>query len=200
MTEVEFTPWPKTPRLFRNMVVTEKIDGTNAAIRVTQDGHCVAQSRNRIITPENDNAGFAAWVREHESLLIWDLGVGIHFGEWWGDGIQRGYGLPRGERRFSLFNTVRHLSRGDVTPQFDVPGLGIVPVLFHGTFSTGEIGIQLRNLATFGSKAAPGFMRPEGVCVYHSASRQVFKVLIENDEIPKAQYLQLANENNPVAA
>jgi hypothetical protein len=30
----EFREWPKTPRLFRTIVVTEKIDGTNAAIHV----------------------------------------------------------------------------------------------------------------------------------------------------------------------
>lgn len=39
---------------------------------------------------------------------------------------------------------------------------------------------QARTLA----HAAPGFMRPEGVVVYHSAG-QVFKALIENDDQPK---------------
>ena len=30
---------------------------------------------------------------------------GRHFGEWWGSGIQRGYGLD--EKTFSLFNAYR---------------------------------------------------------------------------------------------
>ena len=31
---MHFTEWPKMPRLLRDMIVTEKIDGTNAAIIV----------------------------------------------------------------------------------------------------------------------------------------------------------------------
>jgi len=99
-------------------VITEKIDGTNAAIGVVQTGwdgeagavsrphyRVYAQSRTRIITPQSDNMGFAAWVQQHAEVLAQTLGEGLHFGEWWGVGIQRGYGLS--ERRFSLFNTAR---------------------------------------------------------------------------------------------
>lgn len=32
MSDLIFQPWPKTPRLFREIVVTEKIDGTNAQV------------------------------------------------------------------------------------------------------------------------------------------------------------------------
>ena len=31
----EFVEWPKTKRLFRDIVVTEKLDGTNSAIHLT---------------------------------------------------------------------------------------------------------------------------------------------------------------------
>ena len=31
---IDFTEWPKTPRLFRDMIVTEKIDGTNSAVGI----------------------------------------------------------------------------------------------------------------------------------------------------------------------
>ena len=31
---IEFKEWPKTPRLLRNITITEKIDGTNAAIGI----------------------------------------------------------------------------------------------------------------------------------------------------------------------
>lgn len=80
-----FRAWPKTPRLFRDMVITEKIDGTNAAV-IVADGKLYAQSRKRIITPDDDNFGFASWVAEHPELV--ELGEGYHYGEWWGKGIQ----------------------------------------------------------------------------------------------------------------
>src|SRR5262249_48952948 len=123
MTEIEFRAWPKLARLRRPFVITEKIDGTNAAIGFQEveesvDNACCylighglpltavyAQSRNRIITPEQDNHGFARWVHDNAFALFEVLGLGLHFGEWWGSGIQRGYGLPKGEKRFSLFNT-----------------------------------------------------------------------------------------------
>ena len=99
-----FRPFPKVPRLMRPVVVTEKIDGTNASVCVYPDGTVRAGSRKRWITPEDDNFGFAAWVRDHAEELR-GLGEGHHFGEWWGRGIQRGYGLQT--RRFSLFNVDR---------------------------------------------------------------------------------------------
>ena len=104
MTAPEFTGFGKIARLVGDMTITEKIDGTNAAVGITEDGDVYAQSRSRIITPKDDNFGFAAWVEAHTDELL-NLGPGVHFGEWWGMGIQRKYGLT--ERRFSLFNVAR---------------------------------------------------------------------------------------------
>ena len=56
--DVQFVKWPSIPRLYRNVIITEKIDGTNAAVGVTDDLQVHAQSRTRIITPEQDNHGF----------------------------------------------------------------------------------------------------------------------------------------------
>lgn len=39
---ITFQAWPKTPRLFRSMIITEKIDGTNGAIIITDDGQIAA--------------------------------------------------------------------------------------------------------------------------------------------------------------
>lgn len=179
LEQIEFQAWPKIPRLNRSMVVTEKIDGTNAAVLITGDGQVGAQSRKRLITPEDDNYGFAAWVQEHREVLIDRLGPGRHFGEWWGRGIQRGYGLD--ERRFSLFNT----SRWDSDVVADVPGLAVVPVLYAGGFDTRLVNELVTELQIVGSIAAPPFSRPEGVCVYLPASNSSFKVMVENDEVPK---------------
>ena len=191
---MEFQAWGKTPRLNRQMVVTEKLDGTNAAVVIADrnkehslgaiavtDGYAVfAQSRKRFVTPQSDNFGFARWVSENAPGLVEALGPGTHFGEWWGQGIQRGYGLK--EKRFSLFNTNRWEYND---PRHEgVPGLGTVPVLFTGLFDSSIIN----DIVTYElqeSYAAPGFNNPEGVVVWHDAARQSFKVLKENDDIPK---------------
>lgn len=177
----EFQAYPKTPRLFREAVITEKIDGTNGAIVITDDGDVYAQSRSRVVTPGKgtDNHGFAGWVAEREELLRELLGPGRHFGEFWGQSIARNYGLQ--EKRFSLFN----VDRWKDTPLGLVGGLGTVPVLWRGTFHSDYVRYAINTLVEEGSIAAPGFMRPEGVITFHTASRQVYKTLIENDELPK---------------
>lgn len=181
MNEVEFQPWPKIARLNRDITISEKIDGTNAAI-IVGDGFVASQSRKRLITPEDDNFGFARWVAANAGALTDILGPGRHFGEWWGSGIQRGYGLPKGEKRFSLFNTARY----GALPLGEVEGLGIAPVLYEGKFDADEIQYELDALALHGSAAAPGFMDPEGVVIFHSAAQTMFKVTIKGDEAPKS--------------
>ena len=186
---LEFEKWPSIPRLKRGMVVTEKIDGTNACINIDpEDGSVTVQSRKRLITPDDDNFGFASWVRDNAGALTDVLGPGRHYGEWWGPGIQRGYDIPK--RRFSLFNVARwrdsetNLVHEDI---HRVDNLDVVPVLYRGDFSIDTIDAVNDQLRKFGSWASEGFMRPEGVVVFHVQSRQLFKVLIENDEISKTE-------------
>ncbi|MFC4114142.1 RNA ligase family protein [Nonomuraea zeae] len=190
MTEIAFERWPKTPRLFdsKGVVITEKIDGTNACVIITEDGQIGAQSRNRLLPmgprgmddvswQKEDNAGFAAWVRENRDGLVDELGPGRHFGEWWGWKIGRGYGLSEGDRRFWLFNTDKwgHLAE----PPSGVPGLGVMPVLYNGPYALLAVEVALLDLALYGSKAAPGWDRPEGVCLYHRSASRIFKALID---------------------
>jgi len=172
----EFKPFPKIPRMRRELVVTEKIDGTNALVWVSDDGTEVkAGSRSRWVTPQADNAGFARWVEENRDELV-KLGPGYHYGEFWGRGIQRGYGLDH--KRFSLFNVGRWTDEN--TPAC----CHVVPVLARGV---GERVVEeaLNTLREHGSIAAPGFMNPEGVVVYHTAAGTLAKVLMEGDELPK---------------
>lgn len=210
---MQFQPFPKIPRLFRDIVITEKLDGTNASILILEeplsdgspygfdgnveafkknrtwtDGsrHVFCGSRNRWITPAQDNYGFAAWVANNIEKLL-NLGHGHHFGEWWGQGIQRNYGLK--EKRFSLFNTHRWGRHGEEGQQafFEKFGCYVVPVLHEGGFSFQERTIEdvLLYLKITGSLAAPGFMNPEGIIVYHKAGDHLYKVLLENDDKPK---------------
>lgn len=173
-----FNEFRKVPRLNREMTITEKIDGTNAQIVIGENGEFLTGSRNRYITPEDDNFGFSAWAHEHREELM-QLGRGTHFGEWWGRGIQRSYGLQ--ERRFSLFNTFR-FGQGKPVPNC----CSVVPVLYHGPFDTQTIRDVMASLAANGSAAAPGFANPEGVMVYHHAAEHLFKVTILGDESRKS--------------
>ena len=180
----EFETFNKIPRLSRVCTVTEKIDGTNAVILVTEDLQFYAGSRSRwLLTPEGlgeDNFGFGRWAQEHAEELVKGLGIGRHYGEWWGAGIQRRYGLK--DKRFSLFNTSVWADDA-VRPKC----CSVVPVLYRGQFDTIIIQDCLNRLKAEGSVAAPGFMKPEGVVVYHEAARQYFKKTIEQDEVPKGQ-------------
>jgi hypothetical protein len=198
----EFVAWPKTTRLFRDIIVTEKIDGTNAAIHISEltagwedyplEAHSLvvdgtryvitAQSRKRLIWPgqASDNFGFAAWVYENARELVRLLGTGLHYGEWWGQGIQRGYGLE--ERRFSLFNVDRYAHTcAFVGPVWVDP----VVTLYRGPNDTDAIKESLQTLSSYGSVAAYGWPTPEGVCIYHSASRTVSKVTLDNQDAGK---------------
>ena len=176
----EFAPFTKIPRLSREITVSEKIDGTNGVIWISDTGQTIkAGSRNRWLEPgKSDNFGFATWVEAHKSELLEGLDPGRHYGEWWGPGIQRGYGLA--EKKFSLFNT--HRWGGEVVKPACVD---VVPVLYTGVFSTDMIESVLRDLACDGSKASPGFMRPEGIVIFHAASGHLYKKTILDDEKPK---------------
>lgn len=179
----EFKPFDSIPRLFRDCVVSEKIDGTNAVVHIGDDGSILAGSRSRWITPADDNFGFAAWVASHVDELK-NLGPGYHYGEWWGAGIQRRYDLK--EKRFSLFNSGRWGEGGtdaDKKPSCCL----VVPVLYRGPFDLGVINEHASRLKLGGSQAAPGFMNPEGVVIWHEAAQALFKFTLNGDGHKKAR-------------
>lgn len=177
-----FKAWPKIPRLVNERFhVTEKIDGTNACIIIQETKADItnvlaqyqendiefgiwAQSRTRIITPEDDNYGFAKWVQGNAEQLIKDLGVGYHFGEWWGRGIQRQYNLT--EKRFSLFNPTKQSSICHNVPK--ILETDIMP----------DDQKLLNHIKNHGSFAAPGFMNPEGLVVYAEQAKTHWKIIL----------------------
>lgn len=215
MTGAEFVKYPSIPRLFRPYVITEKIDGTNAAVVIEEKAYgesaeygngappgvvrvlfsteinpdtgnpdkefwLRAQSRNRFIVQEDDNYGFARYVWQEAEALTSLLGPGRHYGEWWGVGIQRGYGLR--ERRFSLFNVKRyeHIFGNEQAMSI---GLRVVPILDAGPVFTSEaVRGALTELEEHGSFAAPGYMNPEGIVVHHLAAQQSFKVTLDDND------------------
>lgn len=99
------------PQLFA--VGTVKLHGTNASVyRDPETGNLVVQSRTKIITPEDDNAGFAKFVqaREHVFLnMLSDMGemypesLPVIYGEWCGRGIQKGTAINDCDPMFVIF-------------------------------------------------------------------------------------------------
>lgn len=191
-----FAEFPKIPRLSRECVITEKIDGTNGLIefhpscnvaersvwnyagsQVNIDGESHIMrvgSRKQWITPDKDNYGFAKWAYDHKEELA-TLGAGRHFGEWWGQGIQRNYGLL--EKRFSLFNTSRWHDAA-LRPSC----CHVAPILGEGIFHSSLVDGAMNNLIAGGSAAAPGFKNPEGIIIYHINGNLYFKKTIFKDE------------------
>ncbi len=95
MDNTLFAPFPKMARLYRDIVITEKLDGTNAQILIDDagfaDGNEVCEvdglalwagSRTRWLdtSSRGDNFGFAKWVQDNAAELV-KLGEGRHFGE-----------------------------------------------------------------------------------------------------------------------
>jgi len=184
--DIPFEPWAKIARLERDIVITEKIDGTNAGIYISEEMEVSASSRKRWILPGEDHFGFTAWVEKNAETLVQDLGAGMHFGEWWGSGVRRGYGLEKGEKRFSLFNTRKwgRYDRGDGVlegPIFKTPGVLSVPILYEGPWVQEKVEEVKFRLLQNGSDAAPGFMRPEGIVVFHKAAQVCLKWTFDGD-------------------
>jgi hypothetical protein len=81
MAPPEFIAFPKIARLYKECVITEKIDGTNGVIYITDNYEMFVGSRNRWLTAESDNFGFHRWASENQDELM-GLGPGRHHGEW----------------------------------------------------------------------------------------------------------------------
>ena len=213
MNTPDFPSFNKIARHSRDIVITEKLDGTNALVHIERiDDPTFAQvdcpfviavdynhdenyalvlragSRVRWIRPKRDdekgdpdNYGFAKWVSENRDELF-KLGEGAHYGEWWGHGIGRKYAVDGKlqERKFSLFN-VHRWSDTEKRPAC----CDVVPVLYKGGNFSWAIATALDELSKNGSVAAPGFMDPEGIVIFHTASQQLYKKFLKNDELPK---------------
>lgn len=209
---IEFQTWPKTTRLFRDMTVTEKMNGSNGCIifepcvtgspyvpgvacGISEYDYAV-QSRNRLITPgkTTDNAGFAQWVYDNHEELFEKLGYGRHYGEWWGRKVtNQSYGLDH--RVFSLFNVDMWQVQPGEHHKFKIGQdyLSHVPVLYRGMFSEEAIKSVAGNLLDLGSVGAAQFgvtdQTPEGVCIFHSQSRIVQKFTFDNNDAGKWESL-----------
>jgi hypothetical protein len=104
---------------------TVKLHGTNAGIACDATGKMWCQSRENIITPLSDNAGFAMYVQRFEvyfnelmtqARLVKGLSgeqALLVFGEWCGAGIQKKVGLTQLPKMFVIFGMARVSEEGE---------------------------------------------------------------------------------------
>lgn len=95
-----------------------KLHGTNAGIAHNPTDGLWVQSRSNIITPLNDNAGFASFVMSKEDIFVEMMenvrytnsgSIGendtvVIFGEWAGGNIQKGVAITGIEKSFFIFD------------------------------------------------------------------------------------------------
>jgi len=110
-----YNPHAKLPVItFRGTI---KLHGTNAAVAYNSIDGMWAQSRENIITPTKDNAGFAFYVESHKEVFQKlidtikereNINTETHiitiFGEWCGKGIQSGVSISSIDKMFMIFN------------------------------------------------------------------------------------------------
>jgi hypothetical protein len=202
--DLEFAKFSSIGRLYRDVTITEKIDGMNACIVIKElSGDDLyrnaltvvkgssyypdqrfaigVQSRKQFLSVDNDIQGLAAWVYANALELVLALGPGYHYGEWWGRNINRSYHQKR--NWFSLFNTKRW-NKDNVG---HIDGLLTVPVLYSGPYADWVNEMQLHRLETQGSFAAKEVdaraldFRAEGIVGWHTALDTYYKVTLDGD-------------------
>lgn len=159
------------------MIITQKIHGTNAQIYIYEKDNLEIDlkvgSRSRWLSEGDDNYGFFKFVHQHKQEFIQKLGIGRHFGEWCGLGINSGEGLNK--KILCLFNSIRWTI--DELP----PNTVTVPILYYGLFSQEAINRVMDDLRERGSMLCPGFMKPEGIVI--QIGTQLFKNVFKPEEI-----------------
>jgi len=223
---MDFQQFKKIPRLSREIIITEKINGSNMQVFIYNlneeilfpyeedykipskefiNKYTVAEkngllmfvgSRNRWLQvgKSSDNMSCASWCKERSEELF-KLGEGRYYAEFYGKGIQSGYGLDH--KRMALFNVSRwhddekrlisvNKETGEEKYTEQCPSCcEVVPILYQGDFDTNVINYYIDKLDREGSVAVPNFKPAEGLVVYHTAAGQYFKKTISNDEKPK---------------
>lgn len=202
---MEFEAFPKIAR-FKGLrlAITQKIHGSNAQVYIRnileedvyklKDARGIQKiddkyyelkcgSRTRWITPDADNFGFATFIYANAEEFVKKLGVGRHFGEWAGPGINSGEGLT--EKTFVLFDYWKFPPERELPP-----GCVVVPVLYDGKADLEIITDVFSGLKIQGSELVSGYMKPEGIVITLNGERykKVFtpeEVAWQNQKKPK---------------
>jgi len=181
MSDYEYEPYGKTPRLFGgNCVITEKMHGTNGVLIFDEQGNMKVGSRKRELGPwpgedkVRDNFGFYAWASERQRELFQLLGAGHHHGEWVGPGVEKNM-HEFDVRMFLLFDTSKqelYDAYSNVMAELEI---WHVPIMYEGKFMPGIVERMMDELEHRGLWA-------EGVIVrLQSTDWAPMKVTFAND-------------------
>jgi len=157
-----------------SFIGTIKLHGTNAG--VCYDGHTMwVQSRNNIITVENDNAGFALFVETHKSWFektlksLYREGYIVSlYGEWCGGNIQKGVALNQLSKKFVLF-ALRYTNKVDISDHtYLKPTISSFEDDIHNIydFKTWSISIDFRNPGHAQNQIADWVLEVESECPF----------------------------------
>jgi hypothetical protein len=162
-----------------NFKGTVKLHGTNASICYNHIDGLWCQSRERIITPTDDNAGFAFWVESNKEaimalireyalnneLTLTDNTICI-YGEWCGGSIQKGVALNQLEKMFVVFGV--KLANEDDSANFWMDSNSIknedIRCFNIGQFPSFEIEIDFNNPALVQNKLIEMTLAVEEEC------------------------------------
>lgn len=142
-----------------------KLHGTNAAIYIGINNEVVPQKRSSFLLNQEDNCGFAAWVKENETYfksirsfiknnkLLKDKVLVIH-GEWFGKGIQKNVACSSlNLKAFAVFSiqvkekedegcfyiiepsSIEYCLHGDISPCYILPYYSFININFYNTLS-----------------------------------------------------------------
>ena len=163
---------------------TVKIHGTNAGIGLTKDGEFFQQSRNRLISVENDNSGFANWCEESIrkpylvrflSDVLWDTTKlykenpviqAVLFGEFAGQGIMKGVAVSGIDKSFFAFSLYYLHEDGNVTKttnikDFKAESLGLYNIFM---FDNKTVDIDFNNTEETINKIIEDTLSVEDCC------------------------------------
>ncbi|KAF7192197.1 hypothetical protein HII31_06583 [Pseudocercospora fuligena] len=153
---------------------TVKLHGTHADVLQDENGRILCQSRNRLITPENDNCGFAKFVaRNVDTITELFSRVSDRFtemnlregslpttkmimlsGEWIGQGIQKGVAISQLKPAFVIFGIKSFDDRWEKIQHYaniECPGSRIYNIcrggIWHANVSTEDNGAEFETLA-----------------------------------------------------
>ena len=196
-------------------VISEKVDGTNGLIEINEvfpvgepkEIQIRFGSRNRYITFNNDNADFANFFRHYEArfkdvaadIILKELEVSGEtltecqeqyplriYGEWFGSGIQRGYGLK--DKFFMPFSTFY----AEKLIEYQVPNIVKPNIMYTGKFNKLTADMCMNTLAIHGSGIIKDYKRPEGIVIhfpkYNFRLKQTFEGSKWEQSIPKAEH------------
>jgi len=157
-----------------NFSGTVKLHGVNAAVVQLPDGTRYAQSRNKIITPEDDHMGFAKYVVEHKhsfdvlfNAIQHPKETVIVFGEFAGKGIQKNIGISKLPKSFYAFEIESHIEDTSPTttepwlnPELNLPAYNAIQSFYYKSIAI-DFSKSLEELTTL---LAPYTQEVEDCC------------------------------------